>query len=293
MLDSHLEPSPEMSLIISMIGGKVNHFPSMIIEGPYLPPFIHPRCAARDNSGASDIHQVRNQLLEPLAICASIMHMFIKGTKSSMDFIKRTMQAEQLRLLNEHPQFDNPTSLAALQALVIYLILQALETETWKQPGIMCVGIQAIFEISHLLLSLGEDGFTSKPTQPGQKPSWEDWAFFESHRRTINVLFLLQRSLQYLTPLYAEMSISCEGYDRVPLPCARNLWFADTSKRWEREYEDRITEIEDSRVLSLGFISRPLHCGQEASEFQILQKWCSQLDDFGSLVWAAARVRKG
>ena len=66
MLNLPSEHNVEVNLNISIMIGKVSHFPRMIIEGSYLPPFIHPRCAASGLSDTSDIFQTRSQLLEPV-----------------------------------------------------------------------------------------------------------------------------------------------------------------------------------------------------------------------------------
>ena len=219
--------------------------------------------------------------------------MFVKKTTASTSFVMRTIQAEKLRLLDDYPQFDNLTLLAALQALVTYLIIQALEAAAWKQPGTIGVGIRAIFEISQKLQQVGKDGFTSKSTLPGQRPCWEEWAFFESHCRTINLLYLLQRSLDYLTSLDSEISIPGQGYDKVPLPCSQSLWIADARTDWECDYQQKTWEMEGADVLKIGVISRPLNFRQEALELQTLQKWCSEIDNFGNLVWTAARIKAG
>lgn len=75
----------------------------MMIRGVVLPHFIHPQCVLRDQSIQDCISDagVHSCLPEPLAICASLMHMFFTKSDASSAFVKMKIYEEHCRLYRE------------------------------------------------------------------------------------------------------------------------------------------------------------------------------------------------
>lgn len=70
----------------------------------------------------------------------------------------------------------------------------------------------------------------------------------------------------------------------MTLPCGRKLWRATTSAEWEKEYASKGDSVREKQLTYgdlLNHRSRP---------DRILDSWLSQLDDFGTLVMAAASL---
>lgn len=89
----------------NIIRGQITEYPKMMIEGGRLPPFIHPRyfspipdTSYYDNGG-------REYLPQPLAHCASLIHLHTTKTQASHDFVWRTIISEQNELCLEVRSF--------------------------------------------------------------------------------------------------------------------------------------------------------------------------------------------
>lgn len=72
---------------------------------------------------------------------------------------------------------------------------------------------------------------------------------------------------------------------RMPLPCARDLWRATNSAEWKVEYAARSEESGVIRQLTYGDLMESRFRKDNA-----LDSWLFQLDDFGTLVMAAASL---
>lgn len=72
---------------------------------------------------------------------------------------------------------------------------------------------------------------------------------------------------------------------QMPLPCSRDLWRATSSAAWEKEYLTRSDSMTGEKRLLYEDL---LQCRSRTDGR--LESWLSELDDFGSLVMAAASL---
>lgn len=279
--------STETDLTVSIVLGQIKRYPRMILEDSRLPPFIHSRCATGRREDIEPASELRRHLLEPLAICADIVRLFYSKTQASNAFFWRTLRAEQRRLLDDYSKYDNLTLLASLQALVLYFLLQAQETDSFYHSQSFEIATQAVVEICDKLRRVEYGGFDSGSDRSGQAPSWERWAFHESLRRSVNVLYVVHQSMSYIL---GPESTPCEGYNDVPLPCVQDLWAAPRRLDWEVEYARWQKDNKEADTLTIGTIRHSLPTGADPVILKTLQRWCSGLDEFGSLVWTISRT---
>ena len=74
------------------------------------------------------------------------------------------------------------------------------------------------------------------------------------------------------------------------LPCPKGLWSAQTKTEWEREYtaQSNLESQNNNHRLTFGNL---LQHDVEVSPFsRLLDRWLSQVDDFGTLVMAFAKL---
>lgn len=69
----------------------------------------------------------------------------------------------------------------------------------------------------------------------------------------------------------------------MALPCAKDLWRASSSAEWEREYLARGDDMSIGNQLTYGDL-----LNSRSGTGRALDLWLSQVDDFGTLVMAAA-----
>ena len=86
---------------------------------------------------------------------------------------------------------------------------------------------------------------------------------------------------------------NCESQKHLAemlLPCSKTLWCARTRSEWEREYtlQSKSPNYNNQRRLNFGDLSQN---DIEASPFEnLLDRWLSQVDEFGTLIMAAAKL---
>ncbi|KAK1700771.1 hypothetical protein BDP55DRAFT_644118 [Colletotrichum godetiae] len=118
--------------------GQILCYPIMMVKGGRLPPFIFPPCvidglASTTRCCGKELHQC---LPEPLAICCNLVQSFDQRTPGSAAFVWRSIYSEVGKIRREHSSYDCEQLLQALQAVVIYLLLQANDLQSIPEHDI-------------------------------------------------------------------------------------------------------------------------------------------------------------
>lgn len=82
----------------------MSSYPTMLVAKT-LPPFIHPLCWIEEGACVCPSDAYQQYLPEPLAICASITHMFQNKTPRSTPFVIKTILSKQQKLYTEVSAF--------------------------------------------------------------------------------------------------------------------------------------------------------------------------------------------
>lgn len=88
----------QFSLNKSFLLCTLRSYPSMLLPGDTLPPFIHPQ-GWIDKSGNHRVNHM--SLLGPLATCVAIVQMFSVKNESNVKFLWKTIRTEQEKLSAE------------------------------------------------------------------------------------------------------------------------------------------------------------------------------------------------
>jgi hypothetical protein len=105
----------------------ITSYPSLMCEKTTLPPFIHPRYPHKEQECNCPSDKAPPEVLECLAICTSLVHMYQSRTSANIAYIWKTIAAGQERLYSEYTGYDKWKLLSALQAVTIYLVIQMRE----------------------------------------------------------------------------------------------------------------------------------------------------------------------
>ncbi|UKZ52562.1 hypothetical protein TrVGV298_006340 [Trichoderma virens] len=248
--------------------GQVLSYPSMLLSGHTLPPFIHSQCNL-DDSLMHDCAKAQKHgcLRRTLSICASLVGMWMDRTPVSSPFVWETIYNEINRIHKE--------------AMAIYLLLQAQDTETLVKNDVKFLLI-SLGEVAQKLHStLGYNTFVDTIENPLCRPTW---TLYESTRST--------------NPAAAKAS------PPRPSPCIRDLWEVPSTYEWGRRYSaflrgrtvDKILTLADYK-LSHQLTAEELVNGSGTGEMgagitKDIMKWCEGLDQFGTLVSIAATLVK-
>jgi hypothetical protein len=89
----------KLSLNIKYVICTLSAYPHMMLPDKGMPPFIHPKCLARDFDQVERV--TRTSLPGPLATCAGIIALWSAKNENNSFFIWRAIRAEQERISEE------------------------------------------------------------------------------------------------------------------------------------------------------------------------------------------------
>lgn len=117
----------------------------------------------------------------------------------------------------------------------------------------------------------------------GVRPTWEEWIYAESRRRTACVFSLICRCISVSTGIEG-----CDAFaqlDALPLACARTLWEARTRAEWEAEYGA------ESGGHTFGMlVDAHGRGGEDGGRPDVLDSWNARADGLGQLLGIAASI---
>ncbi|KAG7054715.1 c6 finger domain-containing protein [Colletotrichum scovillei] len=273
--------------------GQILSYPKMMIKGGRMPPFIFPPCAIDGSESIAgccgkELHQC---LPEPLAICCNLVQSFYQRTPGSAAFVWRSIYSEVGRIRQEHSSYNSEQMLHALQAVVIYLLLQANDLQSIQESNIKSLLVVPNLLARSLHLSLDyEVDLTKKLTL--DRRGW----VLPMGCRTICLLFGIELLVD--VDLNAEEPSECGGYSLLPLPSGRDLWETVSCDEWRARYRRLRAESCDEKVLSIQDLRKARRAlgadsedrGQEDQLVAQVAKWCEGLDEFGMMVWMAVML---
>ncbi|KUJ24333.1 uncharacterized protein LY89DRAFT_18568 [Mollisia scopiformis] len=270
-----ISDSMKQNFLWSRIASYVTDFDKAI-----LPPFIHRNYLLKD--GGSQIVDFAN-LPEPLANCKNVVPMYLQKTPACKQLVLKTFLLEVQRLHAEFCNYDESTLLSALQAMTVYSILLAMDKERCKL--ISMITRIAMGEIANAVQNLG---YYCVAENRGNFPRWSDWILQECKRRTMIVLHLMAYLLDM--DVGKAQPSSCVGFDKVPLPCGKSMFLAQTASSWEDEYKKYLSSRNGSEMPTVGNLRKMFRT--ETNDWQNdlvkdLSGWSKDVDDLGSLLLVA------
>ncbi|KAE8451057.1 hypothetical protein EG329_004729 [Mollisiaceae sp. DMI_Dod_QoI] len=243
-----------------------------------LPPFVHRRCLMKDST-AQNLDFAN--LPEPLANCKNIIAMYLQKTPACTQLVHKTLLLEVQRLHTEFHEYDESTTLYSLQALTIYVILLAADRDHCNLLRI--ITRVAMGEIAH---AVQKQGYYCVSEKRGNFPTWDDWVLQESKRRTLIVLHLMDR----LIYINIGKPASCTNLNKIPLPCSKQIWLAQTPSSWEDEYKKYLSLRHGSEMPDIGGLQEAYRADARDFENDLVQdlsKWSKEVEDLGSLLLMA------
>ncbi|KAK9481821.1 hypothetical protein V1527DRAFT_478423 [Lipomyces starkeyi] len=260
-------------------------YPTDLLSGISLPPFIHPHtyCPLNRSKCACDSVLVHHFFPTPLANCISIMHMWQTRTPESKALVWRTIMSEQQRLSNEYHQYDDLNLLSAFQAITIYLLLQAREKDLKEHECVRLLWTTGKISAKAFIV-----GYKGENKSNSILPSWEEWAFRESMRRTFMVLFLIALLIETQTDYWPTCS---SGLMEAFLPCSEDLWKSSNREDWEAKYKHDLERRQSTEMLKFKTLKNSQQFEQGTDEtacLEDLKDWGARGDAFGATVMMAA-----
>ncbi|KAL6855704.1 hypothetical protein J3F83DRAFT_753986 [Trichoderma novae-zelandiae] len=284
--------------------GQVCSYPAMMVSGHALPPFIHSRCSLDDGARHDCAGERRHGCLrKTLSVCAALVGMWMDRTPVSSSFVWETIYTEVARMHKEHEAFDSETMLESVQALTVYLLLQAQDTEMLVKNDVKLLLI-TLSEIGQKLHSNVEyNTFIDTIENPLCRSTW---ILYESARRTLCLLYIVEMFLEI--NLRQTESRCCQSFAAAPLPCVRDLWEVPSAYDWSRRYAAFLRGRAVAKILTLTDYKLSQHLSPEelldgsglnggsgsgsGSITKDVMRWCEGMDSLGTVVSLAATLVK-
>ena len=235
--------------------------PNQMLRRETFPPFIYP-------------HWSQPALPESLAVCMHLAGIYSSRTPELRAFLWRTILTEQRRAAERIDTLSNQEILAQVQAGIVYLTMrlvdEAMHDLEWTREMLTIQNI-----LCTRFLENNEFCFChSEETHPS--PTWEDWIYAESRRRTSLIWFLITRTIVIMPKTECHTTISPET---LPLPAPQMQWEARTREAWLKELG-----AEDSAMTTFGSLVNVKQHIHEQESKQKLGVWSARMDRLGSLL---------
>ncbi|KAH6636334.1 hypothetical protein F5144DRAFT_175443 [Chaetomium tenue] len=286
---------PKTQRTAALILQTLKSYPLMLLQHDSLPPFIHPRMMT--SVGAE------NDNMEPLNNCISLLHMTRAGVPGNRKLFWRNIRMECERFYQEYHGWNKWQLLAAMQALLIYLIskVDKAQPEYNSLDSLLVAAVVALATRLGTVVDAPDNDLDS---------TWNTWIFEESRRR-LCVMYQVVDMLVYFEP--AGMCNVRKQTDLViaPLPAKKRLWEAGNVLAWKAESEKEeadtraafalagsgdLVRIDQAELQCISDVARLGYKPQDSGAPGLMWRtadwddWCSGMDGFGGLVMLAASL---
>lgn len=200
--------------------------------------------------------------------------------------------------------------LESIQALTIYMLLQAQDTETLVKNNVKL-----------LLITIGELGpklhtrleYNTLIDTIENPLCRSTWVLYESARRTLCLLYIIEMFLEINLRPRPISARCCQSFAATPLPCIRDLWEVPSTYDWSKRYSAFLRGRSVAKILTLRDYKMTQHLSPEelldgvaglngvagsgtgpgsgaGSVTKDVMRWCEGMDSFGTLVTLAATL---
>ncbi|KAJ5888245.1 hypothetical protein N7495_008286 [Penicillium taxi] len=271
--------------IAKLILHNLKSYPLMMMRHETLRPFIHRHLSTS----------------EPLSNCLSLVHMISGGFQSGRKLFWKNVELECERLVAEHLKLNKWELLAAMQALLIYILtrLDEGQTDHNNYDSLLLAALMVIAK--HLCYTDIKDGIHSISVSHGLEKDWVEWIYLESRRR-----FVFHHYYQHMTTQIPTKAKRL-ALPLAHLPAKKQLWEASDALTWKAEIDknsgtqtafglaangELVTLDEDQPCDSNGLLSyKPLDAkASSSSGVSNWEEWCAGMDGMGGLVMLTASL---
>jgi hypothetical protein len=292
----YLQKRPELKTGAQMAANNMAKilcsYPKMILDYDNLPPFVHSQWVAA--SGFEGY-------LEPLGNCISLLGMLNTRARGSTSLFWRNVRMECDRLSSIYTTFSKEGAIAAIQALLLYMLVRVSEGET--EHNNHDAALLGTFTL--VLGALGRsrrcdalDEQSLELSYPGS--NWSKWIFEESFRR-VAAVFRLINMLVCVSPV--PTCDSQPGLVIAPLPARKQLWAAASEQVWMSEvqrapiansgfglaYSGDMIGLDEYQMKYSNMPGSMEPCTSSKSK-ENWEEWSTGMDGFGGLIMMAASL---
>ncbi|KAL3477629.1 hypothetical protein BJX99DRAFT_257234 [Aspergillus californicus] len=221
--------------------------------------------------------QFENGIPAPLVNCFALVQCWAAGVEDSVEVIRDSILFEIRRIIGEHQTYNDTDLLAAMQSLLMLLIIMFFGLE--KSPTISTpIEPQLLLDAWEVRNRLATTGLFLDQ-DPTHTPSWKEWALINAKQRTILGLHHLDFAW---SDLRGYPMLSCYELGPLPAPVSRFLWQAVEEEAWSRFYSAWRHQWKDGAVVISEFFD--IKPGQNLDDRA--ERWLAEADELGMMLMA-------
>ncbi|KAI1263186.1 hypothetical protein F5Y18DRAFT_132184 [Xylariaceae sp. FL1019] len=245
-------------------------WPRMLAKGIQLPPIIH----FYQFGEGGDLWSC-DRAPRPLGKCITLCKMWVGQAEGSEKIVQDAVKAEIDNILSTYRDYDAPTLLAAVQSLIILLVLLIFSSNSQSTPSALPHGISTQVQI--LAYYALKQGMVLQEEAEHTRPPWRVWAHIEAKRRTHLALYYIHWAYSVYQ---GTRHFDCLELGRMLAPGPKYLWQATDEKTWNNLYVRWLAQWDGREIVQAEFF---LVDRVPVMERRV-EMWLEDADEFGMLM---------
>jgi hypothetical protein len=183
-------------------------------------------------------------------------------------------------IISQYRKLDEAGLVAALQSMVIYMIIILFPVK--NQASVSVVDMAILANLQQLVNYVGSVGLMIEEERQHIRPTWEDWVMITSRRRAVVSLYLIHWSL---SAYHGLPFFNCDELGFMLAPAPKLLWQATSREEWESHYSHWLADWEQQEFLhgELAKIKPGVSMDERA------EKWLVETDELGMLLMSLGK----
>ncbi|KAI1118398.1 hypothetical protein F5Y14DRAFT_447271 [Nemania sp. NC0429] len=203
-------------------------WPRMMAKGIQVPPIIHLSQFYYD--GGKE-HGCVLEIPKHIARCITLCKMWVGQAEESGQIVQDAVRGEVESILTKYRSYDAITLLAALQSLMLLLVLLIFPCN--RQQTLSHVPDHLFGAVQEMAAHVLTTGMLLHEEASHERPPWRIWTHIESKRRTLICIYLLHFAY---SSCHGVRTFNCLELGRMRAPGPKWLWQAADEKRWMNLY---------------------------------------------------------
>ncbi|KAI0459162.1 hypothetical protein F5B21DRAFT_457425 [Xylaria acuta] len=202
-------------------------WPRMLAKGIQLPPAIHFFQFCCDGKRDFDSSGGDAGMPKHISRCVTLCKMWVGQAEDSGQIVQSAVRGEVESILAKYRSYDAPTLLAALQSLMILLILLLFPSN--RQSTMSDVPVHVFAAVQEMANHVLSTGMLLHEEASHVCPPWRIWAHIEAKRRTLVSIYFFHWAYSVY---YGVRHFNCLQLGRMLAPGPKWLWQARDEKTW-------------------------------------------------------------
>ncbi|KAI0902913.1 hypothetical protein F4823DRAFT_344216 [Ustulina deusta] len=245
-------------------------WPRMLAKGIQLPPIIHPLqfCVGEELGGKMKMPKL-------IGRCITLCKMWVGQAEDSGQVVECAVRGEAESILTKYHTYDAPTLLAAIQSLMILLVILIFPSNCQSTLSVVPGHIlSAVQELGNHVLSTG---MLLHEEASHVRPSWRVWAHIEAKRRTLmSIYFLHWANSAY----HGTRHFNCLQLGRMLAVGPKWLWQATDEETWMNLYPRWLAQWGGEELIQAEFFLVERGPVMDSR----VERWLEDADELGLLM---------